>query len=124
MKYKTKKEAEQAAKDYAWDRIRDGRIVAEERRFKNSINIGWVESMAGGSSGCRHFEYEPHPKIAKDTPVWVRNKPWDNWVKRHATGRVDNFCHVECYDDGMTSFTSQVERGYFWPEYSITDPTK
>lgn len=124
--YKTKPAAEKEADKFALEKLhQDYEVSFRAHSAKPSITVFyWSESQREHKKE-ESFNYIPQPEIAKDTPVWVRDRDFDDWGARYATGNFTEDGKIKCYSNGKTSFTAHPEFDYCsWNEFSLTDPNK
>lgn len=89
--------------------------------FFNTIDLGpWNQSLHVVKDG-KLIKYVELPDLAVDTPVWVRYSGHTDWTKRHFAYWGEDG-KMWCWNRGCTSFTQQ-NGTFWWPEYSLTDPT-
>jgi len=129
--YKNKQAADTAAKEYAWENMHKGyECIRHEAGDRVEVASWHTLGIDRVYYNVKTFFFKPQAEIKKDTPVWVRDRDFDDWEDQewepaYATGRFNEEGKILCYSSGTTSFTTSHEDAVWaWYEYSLTDPEK
>jgi len=120
--FKTRKKAEEAAKNAAWVSMGEGCSITRSD-YKECIVLSIVP-VGTAIVELRRFSFGKNPKVEKDTPVWVWSNLHTKWFPRYATGNFSEEGYIACYADGGDSFTSDPSYVRHWDKYTLIEPKK